>query len=123
MLSTSATFKMRRLSIRYGSLANTAFIVVLAFMLGSAAGYRLFGEGRDFLSYVNFYAEIRIFGEQGFFRFEPGFVWVASVFKLILNAEVELLLAVLAALSLLIKFAIFSAHRRPVLTILFYLCC
>ncbi|PZX40646.1 EpsG-like putative glucosyltransferase [Roseinatronobacter thiooxidans] len=96
---------------------------VVAVLAGIAAGYQFFGSGRDFFSYVSFYENIRVFGEQDFSRFEPGFVLVASFFKLVLNAEVEFLLAVLASASLLIKFAIFSAYRRPFLTILFYLCC
>ena len=111
------------LSISHQQLLRVAGIIAVAFILGGVAGYQTFGEGRDFLEYVAFYENTREFGERGFFRFEPGFVWIATVFKLVLNAEVEFLLAVLASLSLLVKFALFSHHRRPLLTILFYLCC
>lgn len=123
MVSVISSTPTNRFSLSQVTLARGVLFTVAAVVLGVFAGYRLLGEGRDFLNYVTFYENIREFGEQGFFRFEPGFVWVATVFKLVLNAEVEFLLAVLASLSLLVKFALFSHHRRPVLTILFYLCC
>lgn len=119
----AATSKAIRDMPRNRPALRSISLLVLAAVFGTISGYRLLGDGRDHLSYVDFYEGIQIFGQNDFSRFEPGLIWIASFFKLVLNAEIELLLVFLSAFSLLIKFAIFSEHRRPLLTILFYLCC
>ena len=123
MIFTNIPLRSGRFAVRQGSLVNNVIIYTLAFILSIIAGYRLLGEGVDFLSYKSFYEGIHAFGESEYVRFELGFVWVASFFKLILNTKIEVLFTVLVSFSLLAKFAVFSAHRRPLLTILFYLCC
>lgn len=123
MISVIHSTATDRIYLRRVTLGRGLLLAIAAVVLGAVAGYKLLGEGRDFLNYLAFYGRIREFGEQHFFRFEPGFVWIATFFKLVLNTQAEFLFAVLASVSLLIKFALFSSHRRPVLTILFYLCC
>lgn len=97
--------------------------VLSALVFGFIAGYQLLGEGRDFSNYLSFYNKLVLLGYTESIRFEYGFVFVASFFQRVLNADVELFLAFLASLALIIKFTVFLSQRRPLLTLLFYLFC
>jgi len=98
-------------------------IAPLAAFFAIAAGYRYFGEGLDYLSYLTVYNDIRLEDTLDIVRFEPGFVLAAWVAKFWLGLDYAAFAAVLITVSLLIKFQLFSQYRHPILTVLFYLCC
>lgn len=105
---------------------QTLFALVMfpfAAYLGIAAGFRNFGLGRDYIGYLETYNDIRASDALDVVRFEPGFVFSIWVAKFALGVKFQTFLSVLAGAALLVKFKVFSQHRRPILTNLFYLCC
>lgn len=98
-------------------------LVPLAIFLGIAAGYQNFGEGRDYFAYRTIYQDIRLTDTLDVVRFEPGFVLSVWVSTFILGLQFSVFFSLLATGSLLVKFGLFSRHQRPILTVLFYLCC
>lgn len=91
-------------------------------MLSVASGYRWFGFGRDYILYLQFYDNL---GVENFFRddrFEPMFVATAWTFKYLLQAEFQIFITMLVALSLGIKLRlIYRLTRWPLLACLTYL--
>lgn len=97
-------------------------LVSLAIFLGIAAGYRNFGEGRDYFGYLTFYEEIRLTDTLDIVRFEPGFALTAWISRLTLQLPFPVYFSLLAMGALLVKFWLFSRYKRPILTVFFYLC-
>lgn len=110
------------MTLRYRALLPWA-LVPLAICLGIAAGYRYFGEGRDYLNYLSVYENIRLSDSLDATRFEPGFMLATWIAKFHLELRYPAFMAILATIALWMKFNLFSQHRRPILTVLFYLCC
>lgn len=99
------------------------FYFLPSLFLGLIAGFGLLGPSRDYWNYLHFYETIRNYSDTSYFRFEPGFVLLATFFKVELSANLETFLAFLATTSILIKLAVFSEWRRPVLIAIFYIFC
>lgn len=101
----------------------TLGIVPLVMLLALAAGFRGLGPGRDYLGYLDAYEEIRLSDSLDVLRFEPGYVLASWVSKFGLGLDFPIFASALAASALFIKLWLFSQYSRPILTILFYLCC
>lgn len=87
-----------------------------------AAGFRLLGEGRDFLNYVNFYSALTADLNFDDFRFEPGFVLLAWIFKNTLNAPYEYYATFIIAIALGLKIRLFYRHcASPFLAFIVYM--
>lgn len=97
--------------------------LLFSIALGFIAGYRPFGFGRDFSSYAFFYDRIGVGDDFSYYRFEPGFVWLASFSKNWLDVPYMTFAAGLAAASLLIKAYSIRRLEHPFLAITFYIVC
>ncbi|MBD3680016.1 MAG: EpsG family protein [Rhodobacteraceae bacterium] len=97
-------------------------LVPLAIFLGIAAGYREFGEGRDYFAYIMVYEDIRLTDTLDVVRFEPGYMLSVWGSKFILGLQFEVFFSLLSMGALLVKFVLFSRHQRPIFTSVFYLC-
>ncbi|MCF6277984.1 MAG: EpsG family protein [Anaerolineales bacterium] len=87
-----------------------------------AAGFRLLGEGRDFINYVNFFDSIPTDLSFSDFRFEPGFVLLAWIFKNVLNTSYEQYATFIVAVSLGLKIQLFYRHcASPLLAFIVYM--
>lgn len=87
-----------------------------------AAGFRLLGEGRDFINYVNFFDSIPTDLSFSDFRFEPGFVLLAWIFKNVLNTSYEQYATFIVAVSLGLKIQLFYRHcASPFLAFIAYM--
>lgn len=111
------------LRVRTRSVQMTAAIALLSIFLGFSTGNSLFGLSKDFNAYASVYEDIRLSDAVSDFRFEPGYVFLSWFSKFFLSIEFGMFYSLLAALSILIKFSIFSKCLRPFLTIIFYVCC
>jgi hypothetical protein len=103
-----------------GLSLSTGLLILLWGFLSLAAGFRWFGDGLDYGEYVVFYSELGPFSPFGQTRFEPGYVFLAWLFKLA-GAPYGLFAASLVGLSLGIKFVLIQRHTRwPLLASLCY---
>lgn len=98
------------------------YVGVCAVLFGLAAGYSWFGTSRDFPAYRFFFDELRFDDPLDHFRFDPGFSMLFWTGKFVLGLPLEAVIAIVAAISLVLKFAFFLQFQRPLLAVGFYLC-
>lgn len=113
---------MNSLVIRKTNVWATVAIFLISAVLGYVAGFRPFGIGFDFLNYQSFYNNIRPNDELSYFRYEPGFVFLAAWFKSLTSLDYTYFAAFLVTISLMIKFSVLKRLDHPVLAIIFYVC-
>lgn len=84
-------------------------------------GLRMLGQDSDFISYKTFYDSINDHFSFSDTRFEIGFVLISYFFKQVLNADMHVLLVVIAFISLTIKQYLFSKGNNSFLITIIYL--
>lgn len=98
-----------------------AFVVVSLAALGAfLASTRALGSGRDYLDYEFFFDSLSVDTNLGDFRFEPGFVYSAMVFKFILGANYAEFVFFVVFVSLLIKLFILVRQENTFFALAFY---
>ncbi|MER1676627.1 EpsG family protein, partial [Enterobacter cloacae] len=81
-------------------------------------GLRMLGQDSDFISYETFYDSINNNFTFSDTRFELGFVLVSYFFKEVLNADIHVLLVVIAFISLTIKeYLFFKGNNTFLITV------
>ncbi|WPZ27566.1 EpsG family protein (plasmid) [Sulfitobacter pontiacus] len=112
---------MNRLAPKKTDIWVIPVILLVSVAFGYIAGFRPFGIGLDFLNYQFFYDDIRSSDKFSYFRFEPGFVYVAAMFKSFTGLDYTYFAAFLMTLSLIIKLSVLKRLDHPVLAVIFYL--
>jgi hypothetical protein len=102
-------------------LAKVSIFLISA-VFGYIAGFRPFGVGLDYLNYQSFYNELRLDDALSYFRYEPGFVFLAQQFKSFTGLNYMYFAATLVTISLIVKFSVLKRLHHPSLAIIFYLC-
>lgn len=113
---------MNRLVIHKTSIWPVSSIFLISVVFGYIAGFRPFGIGHDFQNYQFFYDEIRPNDEISYFRYEPGFVFLAASFKYLSGLDYTYFAAFLMTISLMMKFSVLKQLNHPILAVIFYLC-
>ncbi|NTW33706.1 MAG: EpsG family protein [Bacteroidetes bacterium] len=94
------------------------FVLVLVLFMSVLAGYKIFGESRDYYNYSYFFDEYRYPMQT---RMEPGFVGLVYLIKIILKSNIQLLLFMVSCIGLGMKMLIISRYRNWIIMILWYL--
>lgn len=103
------------------SPTQRAFVVVSLAALGAfLASTRALGSGADYLDYKFFFDSLSVDTNLGDFRFEPGFVYSAMVFKFILGANYAEFVFFVVFVSLLIKLFILARQENALFALAFY---
>ena len=93
------------------------FFIVFSFSLLSAL--RVFGYDRDYNTYQQYYEKISFGGYSS--RFEPGFEFIANLFKLLTGGDsFTFFLFFVAFISLRLKFSILSNTKNYLLLLMIY---
>lgn len=103
---TSLAVRSPNLTLRVRPFVAAGWICLLAV----TSGYRLIGGGVDNDAYVAFYAALSRSAPFFQVRFEPGFVLLAWLFKFWLHWSYSAYLTALVAVSLTLKFRLFSKY-------------
>ncbi|MGR3592234.1 MAG: EpsG family protein [Limimaricola soesokkakensis] len=107
--------------IRKSDALYAVAILAVSLVFGYIAGFRPFGIGMDFRNYQSFYDMMRPREALDYFRYEPGFVHLASEFKRLFSSDYMYFAAALSTAALAVKFSTLRNLRHPILTSLFYL--
>lgn len=101
---------------------KAVFLVLIWLFFSFAASYQWFGEGRDYSEYLRFYSWLKSNSFWTHTRFEPGYTFLAWVFKFYLGTSYSLFYLVLVSLALGLKLhLIWRYTTSPVLATLVYL--
>ena len=100
---------------------TTPAMVMAWLVLTLAAGFRLLGEGFDYVTYATYYLYIPELLSFEDTRFEPGFHLVAWFFRHKIGLSFDQFSMLIVAISLGIKFYLFRKYlAHPMLAVLAY---
>ncbi len=119
--SNISNLKLNPITLKNNSVFVLFFIAAAVFF-GFASGFRLFGDGRDYLAYEYVYRIMRPVESFEYYRFEPGYMIVSWISKFGLGLSFPVFFSMLATFALSVKFLIFKNYSRPWFVVIFYLC-
>lgn len=95
--------------------------IFMSLLISIVIGFRLLGDDPDFLNYSRFYNNLNYSNGVDDTRFEPGFVFLAYVFKTVTNLDIYWFYYLLATITLFFKLFLFGENRHPIIILFIYL--